>query len=312
MRNVIAWIGLGLAAAGLLVGCGGGSSEVGSGARPERARPHVYTVNYPLQYFAQRIGGDAVEVVFPAPAEVDPAHWMPDRKTIKAYQQADLIILNGANYAKWLDKVSLPESRLIDTSAAFKAQLLKVEDVVTHSHGRGGEHSHVGTASHTWLNPRLAVLQAEAIRDALARLEPGKAGEFESNFESLKTDLLELDAAIDASIEQDRDRPVVYSHPVFQYFQQRFAVNSRTLDLDPWGVPEKEELDKHRKLQASHRHDRVIWHADPGDGQSKELLRIGIKSYSFQLCSNAPEAGDFLTVMQSNVKRLKQAYQPAQ
>jgi len=313
MRKRVNIVAVGVVVGGLLTGCGsgdGGDSE--SVQRPAREKPLVFTVNYPLQYFAQRIGGDAVDVVFPAPADVDPAHWMPDRKTVKAYQQADLILRNGADYAKWLDKVSLPESRLIDTSAAFKAQLLKVEDVVTHSHGRGGEHSHVGTASHTWLNPRLAVMQAEAIRDALVGLAPGKAGEFEANFDSLKTDLLELDAAIDASIKQDRDRPVVFSHPVFQYFQQRFAVNSRTLDLDPWGVPETEELDKHKKLQAGHRYDRVIWHAGPGDGQSKELLRVGIKSYSFQLCSNAPETGDYLTVMQSNVKELKQAYRPVQ
>ena len=31
----------------------------------------VYTVNYPLQYFAERIGGDHVEVFFPGPAGED-------------------------------------------------------------------------------------------------------------------------------------------------------------------------------------------------------------------------------------------------
>jgi zinc transport system substrate-binding protein len=42
----------------------------------------IYTVNYPLKYFAERIGGEHAEVVFPAPAGVDPAYWMPERKTI--------------------------------------------------------------------------------------------------------------------------------------------------------------------------------------------------------------------------------------
>ena len=32
----------------------------------------VYTVNYPLQYFAERIGGEYVEVIFPAPGDEDP------------------------------------------------------------------------------------------------------------------------------------------------------------------------------------------------------------------------------------------------
>ena len=51
----------------------------------------VYTVNYPLQYFTQRIAGDHARVVFQAPADVEPAFWMPDHKTIGEYQQADLI-----------------------------------------------------------------------------------------------------------------------------------------------------------------------------------------------------------------------------
>ncbi len=79
----------------------------------------VYVVNYPLQYFAERIGGEHVKVVFPAPANVDPAYWMPDVKTISDYQQADLILLNGAGYAKWVNKVSLPRLRMVNTSAGF-------------------------------------------------------------------------------------------------------------------------------------------------------------------------------------------------
>ena len=34
---------------------------------------NIYTVNYPLAYFAERIAGDQAKVVFPAPPGVDPA-----------------------------------------------------------------------------------------------------------------------------------------------------------------------------------------------------------------------------------------------
>ena len=39
-----------------------------AGEQTER-KPVIYTVSYPLQYFAQRIGGDEVDVVFPAPPD---------------------------------------------------------------------------------------------------------------------------------------------------------------------------------------------------------------------------------------------------
>ena len=37
----------------------------------------IYTVNYPLKYFAERIAGEHADVVFPAPADGDPAFWCP-------------------------------------------------------------------------------------------------------------------------------------------------------------------------------------------------------------------------------------------
>ena len=98
----------------------------------------VYTVSYPLQYFTERIGGGAVEVVFPAPADVDPAWWMPDADTVAAYQRADLIILNGANYAKWTGKVTLPRGKMVNTSSKFREEYITSDKETTHSHGPGG------------------------------------------------------------------------------------------------------------------------------------------------------------------------------
>ncbi len=53
-----------------------------------------------------------MDVLFPVPEEVDPAYWKPEAEDVAAYQRADLILLNGASYAKWVDFVKLPRSRL--------------------------------------------------------------------------------------------------------------------------------------------------------------------------------------------------------
>ena len=44
----------------------------------------VFAVNYPLAWFAERIGGEHVRVHFPAPPDVDPAFWTPDAETVAA------------------------------------------------------------------------------------------------------------------------------------------------------------------------------------------------------------------------------------
>ena len=91
--------------AALLIGCSP-SEEAGQqrdAATTDVSVLSVYVVNYPLQYFAERIGGDLVQVEFPVPADVDPAYWTPGAAVVAGYQSADIILLNGADYANCFD-----------------------------------------------------------------------------------------------------------------------------------------------------------------------------------------------------------------
>jgi zinc transport system substrate-binding protein len=82
------------------------------------------------------IAGDHAEVVFPATPDTDPAFRRPDSKSISDFQQADLILLNGAGYAIWISRVSLPWRKMVDTSAGFREGYISTEGGMTHSHGR--------------------------------------------------------------------------------------------------------------------------------------------------------------------------------
>ena len=54
-----------------------------SESKSDAIKPQIYVVNYPLQYFTERIGKDLVDVHFPVPDNVDPAFWVPSRVNIK-------------------------------------------------------------------------------------------------------------------------------------------------------------------------------------------------------------------------------------
>lgn len=64
---------------------------------------------------------------------------------------------------------------------------------MTHIHGPEGEHAHGATAFTTWLDPTLALKQANAIRATLAKLHPQNADDFQKNFDELKGDLGDRD-----------------------------------------------------------------------------------------------------------------------
>jgi zinc transport system substrate-binding protein len=269
----------------------------------------IYVVNYPLMYFAERIAGDNATVVFPAPASEDPAYWMPDARTVSDYQRADLILLNGANYAKWVKKVTLPQFRLVDTSAGFKDQYIETAEIVTHSHGPEGEHAHEAVAFTTWIDFDLAAKQARAIADALVRKKPDLRGALGENYAALEKDLMTLDRDIKEIVSKNQHQPLIASHPVYDYFARRYGLNMRSVHWEPDEIPGDEQwMDLHGILK-DHPATWMIWEGDPLEASVETLKSMGINSLVFDPCGNVPEHGDFMSVMRQNIENLKMAFE---
>ncbi len=268
----------------------------------------VYTVNYPLAYFAERIGGDLVNVVFPLPPDVDPAFWEPDAKDIAGFQQVDLILLNGAAYAKWLRRASLPRRKLVNTSAAFQHDYINVNETVTHQHGPGGDHSHAGTAFTTWLDFNQAGMQAKAILLALEKHRPEHADDFRQNFALLEKDLDSLDQTLMALVAQDADKSFIASHPVYQYLARRYKIKLKSVMWEPEVVPEQNQWHELQQLLISHDAKWMIWEGEPDEQSVASLQAMGISSLVFNPGANVPEQGDFMTVMKSNISAIEKAY----
>lgn len=298
----------------LLSPCGGCRDETA----PESAAPSapplpverlsVYVVSYPLAYFAQRIGGEAVEVTFPAPPAVDPAFWTPDAETIRRFQGADLILLNGAGYARWVESAALPGSRRVDTSQPIVDLLIRLAQPVTHSHGRTGEHSHHGYATHVWLDPELAVAQSEVIAAALQQARLDAEDVFRSGLSALLEDLRHLDGRLAAVAQRIGEEPLLFSHPLYQYLIRRFDLHSRSLHWEPAESPSPAMWERLDTLLGEHPARLMIWEAEPLATTVRELETRGIRSVVFDPCARRPAQGDFLSVMLANVERLGAAF----
>ena len=66
-----------------------------------------------------------------------------------------------------------------------------------------------------------------------ARLRPGQADALQENFDSLKADLEALDREIADIVAKAPDQPVLFSHPVYQYFERRYGLNARSVHWEP-------------------------------------------------------------------------------
>lgn len=270
--------------------------------------PVVYVVNYPLQYFADRIGGERVDVHFPAPGDGDPAFWKPDASTIGAYQGADLILLNGADYAKWTATATLPLAKCAYTTAAVKDEYIDAAHSPDHSHGPGEAHSHHGVAFTTWLDPRIATAQARAVRNALAEVLPDEKGALDENLAGLEKDLGELDQQLESIVGDENQIPLVASHPVYQYLARRYDLNLKSLHWEPEEFPDEKAWQEFEKLLADHPARWLVWEGEPLEKTTARLRELGLESVVFDPCGNRPDSGDYLSVMRENLSGLKRVF----
>lgn len=288
------------------LGLSAGSATAGgvTNATPLR----VVTSNYPLTYFAERIGGSRVLVNFPVPSDEDPSFWKPDSKAVSAMQRAELILLNGADYEKWLSKVSLSKFKVADTSAGFKDQFIRIENAVTHSHGPGGMHSHDGLANNIWLDFDLASKQAAAVAEAMSRKRPELHDQFMENLKALQTDLAGLDQELKTLTSTKPGLALFGSHPVYQYLAKRYGLNLKMVHWEANEIPPESEWSNLKKTLANHPARWMLWEAQPDAAIVERLKKEGVQSLVFEPAANRPESGDLLEVMKQNITNLQAAY----
>jgi zinc transport system substrate-binding protein len=284
------------------------SNQPGPGSSATRGKPVVFVANYPLKYFAERIGGDLIEVQFPAPADEDPAFWEPADDVVSACQSADLILMNGATYSKWAEKTTLPASKIVDTSASFKADFIEEKVAVTHSHGTGGDHSHSGTAFTTWLDFEQAIAQATAARAGIGRVLPDAGAKLDQNLAKLIEELRAVDDRMKTIGKRMNNQPIVASHPVYQYWARRYGINLKSVLWEPEAVPTDKQMDDLRAMLAAHPAKWMVWEGDPAKESVEKIKTLGLQSVVFDPCGNVPESGDFLSTMKANVEALEKAF----
>ncbi|MDA1264244.1 MAG: metal ABC transporter substrate-binding protein [Planctomycetota bacterium] len=297
MRATLLPLPLALAA---LVACSSGTDE----PRGPDTLDAVYTTFHPLAYAAERIAGGAVEVVCLLPAGADPAHWRPEREALARYQAARLVLRNGAGYERWIETVSLPHSRNVDTSQGLEAGLWIEQEVTTHSHGLTGEHSHGAVDAMIWINPTLFSHQAGEAHKAMRAAWPQHAEAFDRGIAALRAD---LEALAEELEEVVRDQRLVAAGEGFAYLDRRqLAVDIEGFNLsveEPGGagLNRLEQALQERPAQV------ILWPVAPPADLAKTFQdQYGLTSVRFDLATS-PLDGDYLSIQRDNIARLRAA-----
>jgi len=259
---------------------------------------------------ARSLAQGAVEVHCPLPEGTDPQFYKPSRADLALYQRARVVLTNGAGFERWLGTASLAPSRLVDTAANFSEPLIEHKGK-THTHGFEGEHSHAGTDGHYWLDPLLALVQAQACGAAMTSAFPEHEQTFARGLSQLETDLRALHKRIESAVPEGTR--FLASHPAYNYLARRYGWEVKSLDLDPEQPLSEEQFERLEDLVDSFDPALLLWESEAlPETRSALETRLNLRSVVFSPAEN-PTANvrasgtTFVDILSANVDLLQTA-----
>ncbi|MCW4025092.1 MAG: zinc ABC transporter substrate-binding protein [Candidatus Bathyarchaeota archaeon] len=172
----------------------------------------VVTTFYPYTYLTQQIGGEHIEVTQLIPNNTELHGWEPSAEHIVSTEDADIIIYNGAGANKWMEDDIIPSlSTSHDRTIVVTTEGI---ELVTKQNG--------DSDPHTWLSPYMAKQEAENIYNALVTVDPEHESYYTQNWNSLKSQLEQLDSEYANGLSNKTKTEIFVSHAAFGYVASRY------------------------------------------------------------------------------------------
>jgi zinc/manganese transport system substrate-binding protein len=156
----------------------------------------------PIYIFAKNVTGDRAQVSLLVPSGTDVHEFSMRPLDVKKLAGADIILLNGAGLESNLARM-IDTGKAVDTSKGI--ELIKGNP-------------------HIWLDPVLAAVQVENIRDALSTLDPENRNYYRRNADAYIGRLKALDREIGGELLKVKVKYLITFHEAFNYFARRYGL----------------------------------------------------------------------------------------
>jgi len=225
----MAGAGLILVLAGLLLALGSPLSAEMSGPLQEKMK--VFVSILPQAYFAERVGGDRVDVSVMVGPGQSPHTYEPGPKQMYELSQAKLYFRIGVDFEKvWMERISKinPNMKVVDTRRGIELLPMKTH----HDHGPHRPHGQGLKDPHIWLSLRLVKIQAETIYEALATEDPAHRAYYLENLKAFDRDLDKLDREIAQSLKKAKSRKFMVFHPAWGYLARDYGLEQTPIEIE--------------------------------------------------------------------------------
>lgn len=268
---------------------------------------------YPIEWLAERVGGDAVSVAGLTPIGEEPHDLALTAQSRQALEDSAVAFYLGSGFQPDVEKAVQAlngKTTAVDLLTAPGVALLDAPDDL-------GKESLAGNKDpHVWLDPTLMAAMASQIADTLAERAPEHADTFAANRDALIADLSELDNLLGTELASCSIDTIVTSHAAFNYLAQRYGLTQIAITgISPEEQPDPATLEQIATDAKAAGVTTVFFEEQlPADLSETVASEIGasvdlLSALEFDPAETIGAGQDYLTVMADNGIRLVKGLQ---
>lgn len=223
----------------------------------ESSKLNIYTTVYPLSYFAERIGGDYVNVSSIYPPGTNEHTFEPTQQDMMKLADSDVFFYIGLGLEGFVDSakdtLANENVKLVATADSVSDEKLHASTEEEHEEGHEEEHAHEEESHdehnhgdidpHIWLSPVIAQDLALSIKNELVEALPEQEETFNTNYNQLISELESLNKDFESMASQASTKTFFISHASFGYIAETYGLEQVAVaGLNSQSEPSQKEL----------------------------------------------------------------------
>lgn len=276
---------------------------------------------YPLQFVAERVGGDRVAVTNLTKPGAEPHTLELTPKDVAGMKSASLVVYLGGFQPVVDDAVAgLDQAKTLDVAPAAALDLHAEEDGHDHGHdhdatpspsGESAAHDHEEALDpHFWLDPTRLISVTESVAERLSAVDAAGAATFQANASALTDELRALDAEFDKGLATCESRELVTGHAAFGYLAQRYDLHQHPIagispDQEPTAAQMAEVVATVKEEQVTTVFSETLVSPKTAETVAREAgAKVAVLD-PVEGLTDASAGQDYLGVMRANLEALR-------
>ncbi|MFD8116795.1 metal ABC transporter substrate-binding protein [Streptomyces microflavus] len=285
---------------------------------------------YPMQFLAERIGGEHVAVTSLTKPGVEPHDLELTPRQIGSISESDYVLyLKGIQPAvddaikqsgvkNTVDAATLTTlenhgSEVSGHDHGHEEEAHEDEGHEEHAEGDGHNHGEEGGADpHIWLDPVKYAEVAKGVGKSLEKADPDHAADYKKNTEALVGELDKLNTAYETGLKNTATKTFITTHSAFGYLAERYGLTQQGIaGIDPEAEPSPARIQEIHTIAEKEKATTVFFETLASDRTAKTLAKdTGLKTGvldPLEGITKKSQGADYIEVMESNLTALQKA-----